>query len=226
MAVPHVTKIRTEAGDAKIDYNALANLPTIDKDLKQSGGLADAKAVGDAFNAVNQNLSGFEKTLNEFDAQFTENIKAMNEKLDGKLDKSGAEMADNLNMGGFAITNLPDPVNDRDAVNKAFVDSKIKDIVSEVSKKAETDIYLGVFAADNWVGEEAPYTQEIVVNGVLSSDSPLVDINLSDVSDYISVIENWALVGRVTVFKDNTIVGYCYEDKPEVDMPIVLKVVR
>ena len=44
----YVTKIRTEDGDKRIDYNALANLPKADATLTYSGSFADAKAVGDA----------------------------------------------------------------------------------------------------------------------------------------------------------------------------------
>lgn len=44
----YVTKIRTEAGDKQIDYEALANLPQSDATLTKSGEFADAKSVGDA----------------------------------------------------------------------------------------------------------------------------------------------------------------------------------
>ena len=46
----YVTKIRTENGDKKIDYNALANLPQADATLTRAGSFADAKAVKDALD--------------------------------------------------------------------------------------------------------------------------------------------------------------------------------
>lgn len=52
-----VKKIRTEAGDLQIDYNALANLPTTDTTLKVSGKAADAKSVGDAISDVHNDIN-------------------------------------------------------------------------------------------------------------------------------------------------------------------------
>ena len=52
-----VKKIRTEAGDLQIDYNALANLPTTDTTLAVSGKAADAKTVGDSLNRMYANFS-------------------------------------------------------------------------------------------------------------------------------------------------------------------------
>ena len=52
-----VKKIRTEAGDLQIDYNALANLPTTDTTLAVSGKAADAKIVGDAINDIHNDVN-------------------------------------------------------------------------------------------------------------------------------------------------------------------------
>ena len=52
----YIKKIRTSNGDKQIDYEALANLPTIpsvDTSLTNEGVAADAKATGDAINLVN-----------------------------------------------------------------------------------------------------------------------------------------------------------------------------
>lgn len=54
--VDYVKKIRTSNGDKQIDYEALANLPTIpsvDTSLTNEGAAADSKATGDAINLVN-----------------------------------------------------------------------------------------------------------------------------------------------------------------------------
>lgn len=58
-----VTRINAGGAARKIDYNALANLPTSDKTLKVDGGFADAKEVGDRLkniseSIVNASLSG------------------------------------------------------------------------------------------------------------------------------------------------------------------------
>ena len=58
-----VTRINAGGAARKIDYNALANLPTSDKTLEVDGGFADAKEVGDRLkniseSIVNASLSG------------------------------------------------------------------------------------------------------------------------------------------------------------------------
>ena len=57
MAEQTIKAIRTQAGDLRIDYTALANAPTTDATLSQSGSFADAKAVGDKINNINNNLN-------------------------------------------------------------------------------------------------------------------------------------------------------------------------
>ncbi len=115
------------------------------------------------------------------------------------------------------IMNKPD-LDDRE--------NKLKTaIMQEVGKKASTASYVGTLTAAGWSGS-APYTQTITVPGILATDNPFVDVNLSGVTNGTSILEAWILVGRLTVTADNTVVAYCYEDKPEVNIPILFKVVR
>ena len=90
---------------------------------------------------------------------------------------------------------------------------------------ASTAIYNGILPSSGW-SNSAPYTQTIIVDGILNTDYPLVDINLSEASDPTSIIEAWRLIGRCTVSANNTIVTYCYQEAPAVDIPIIFKVVR
>ena len=85
--------------------------------------------------------------------------------------------------------------------------------------------YKGVFSVSGW-SSSAPYTQSITVSGVFASDVPFVDVNLESVSDVTATLEAWALIDRVTVADKNTVVAYCYDEKPSVAVPILLKVVR
>lgn len=53
----YIKKIRTSNGDKQIDYEALANLPTIpsvDTSLTNEGAAADAKATGDAISQLSE----------------------------------------------------------------------------------------------------------------------------------------------------------------------------
>lgn len=88
-----------------------------------------------------------------------------------------------------------------------------------------TETYKTTLLVSNW-SEYVPFEQVSQVEGLLSTDYPFVDIDLSEVEDAQNVIDGWNLVGRVTVNSDNSIIAYCYSEKPTVDIPIVFKVVR
>lgn len=53
-----ITRIRTDEGDLRIDYEAIANHPQIDASLKTSGAVADAKAVGDKITNIEKTIQG------------------------------------------------------------------------------------------------------------------------------------------------------------------------
>lgn len=93
-----------------------------------------------------------------------------------------------------------------------------------LNTKAETASYKTTLLASGWSGS-APYTQTVNVSGILATDEPFIDVYLEGVSDGTAIIEAWAVVGRVSTVNDS-ITAYCYEEKPEVDIPVLMKVVR
>lgn len=127
--------------------------------------------------------------------------------------------------------NKADYLKGRDDIEKLIqkaqkaADDNKKEIENLDNDKAETEIYKGTFLTTGW-SETAPFTQTVSVEGLLSTDYPFVDIDLSDVADAMPVIEGWTLVGRVTISGDDKVTAYCYEEVPVVDLPVVFKVVR
>ena len=76
-----------------------------------------------------------------------------------------------------------------------------------------------------WQGSEAPYTKTQTVNGLLATDTPIVDVVMSDNFETDEArIEAWGYVYRITT-ANNAITLYATE-KPTVSLPIQLKVVR
>ena len=125
-----------------------------------------------------------------------------------------------------------DPVKADYLKGKNALDKKIDDAQSTAAKalktaneKAETKTYKYTLLASGW-SDSAPFAQIATIEGMLSTDYPFVDIDLSEVENAQAVIEGWNMVGRVTVDSDNTVIGYCYEEAPAIDIPIVFKVVR
>lgn len=170
----------------------------LDDTLTLKNSAAQAKATGEAINAVKE-------TANTHVAN-TENPHGVTK----------------AQLGLGEVDNTADMDKPVSTATAAAIQSAANDLNS---RKAETETYHGVFSAAGWSGE-APYTQEIQIAGVLQTDYPFVDIDLSDVEDATAVIEGWKMVGRCTVSADNTVIAYCYEEKPEVDIPVVFKVVR
>ena len=77
-----------------------------------------------------------------------------------------------------------------------------------------------------WEGSSAPYTQTIAVNGMLLTDIPIIDVSLSSTtSTAIEQLNAWGFVSKI-VTGTNSITATCLEDKPEVAIPITIKVVR
>lgn len=80
-------------------------------------------------------------------------------------------------------------------------------------------------SAGGW-SSQAPYTQTVTVAGMLATDTPLVDVVLSDVAaTALAQLDAYGLVGRIDTGTD-TIVATCYERKPETNFTLTMKVVR
>jgi hypothetical protein len=132
------------------------------------------------------------------------------------LPKSGGSMTGGINMGGKAISNLANPSADTDAANKGYV----REQVSGTYKP-----FTATLSAAGW-SENAPYTQRVNVSGVLQSDRPHVGLVPSDDTDTaLAQEESWGYVSR-GVTADGSITFTCYEDKPEVDIPLQIEVNR
>ena len=85
--------------------------------------------------------------------------------------------------------------------------------------------YNALLLLSNW-SSTAPYTQTVSAQGILATDTPIVDVVLdSTTSTAISQNNSWAFVSKIETSADS-ITATCLESKPEVDLPIQLKVVR
>lgn len=92
---------------------------------------------------------------------------------------------------------------------------------------ASTASYTAKLPVSGWSGS-APYTQTVSVAGLLATDDPLVDLDMSGATTANANVysEDWQKVGRMTVNAANQLTAYCYSEKPTVDLSVLLKVVR
>jgi hypothetical protein len=78
-----------------------------------------------------------------------------------------------------------------------------------------------------WTGSEAPYTQVISIEGILESDKPSIDVDLSEVltySDMLDLLDEWAQVYRITT--ENGQITVYSQSITNLTIPINIKVVR
>lgn len=94
-----------------------------------------------------------------------------------------------------------------------------------VASKATTKVYTATIGT-SWSGSAAPYTLSVSVPGILSTDTPIVDINFSGIaySNKEDVVTAWSSIYRITT-SNNSITVYA-DDKTTTAVPIQLKVVR
>lgn len=85
--------------------------------------------------------------------------------------------------------------------------------------------YTGMLFVDDWIGDTAPYTQTINIEGLSANLHPILDLVVSDDTTIgLSEIEEWGYISTATV-SDNSITIFCYENKPTLDLNIIVKVV-
>lgn len=96
-----------------------------------------------------------------------------------------------------------------------------------IQKRATTATYFAHFKASDWtIGD--PHTQRVDVKGILKTDNPFADLDLSSAANNdagVEMMAMWNLIGRISV-EDGEAIAYCYQDVPTVDIDVILKVVR
>lgn len=98
-------------------------------------------------------------------------------------------------------------------------------VTTQLNNKATTNLYTATLTSSGW-SSSAPYTQTVSVSGILSTDTPIADVVLNVVtSTAMTQISAWMCVSKIET-ANGSITATCLENKPEIDIPIQLKVVR
>ena len=109
--------------------------------------------------------------------------------------------------------NIPNPTENAHAANKGYVDGKRK-------------VFTTTLTANDWEGNEAPYIQRIGIEGILSTDKPHYSaVYDNNQETRLAQKEAFAMVDDLDT-ADGSVTFTCFEDKPEVNIPIQMEVNR
>lgn len=127
----------------------------------------------------------------------------------GALALSGGDMTGPINMNGQPVTGLNPPTEDTQAANKGYVDT--------------TTVSLSL-PASGWVGDSAPYTQTIAVDGL--TDGRLVSVHPAYGDDIGANLAMREACDCLSYAKRNgqNVTFTCLEDKPAVDIGVIVEV--
>ena len=108
-----------------------------------------------------------------------------------------------------------------------FIGENDTGIVAEgVTTISTTSVtYTGTLSVEGWVGDSAPYTQDVTISGVTSDLSPFIDLIVSDdivMSD--KEMTQWSYITKATT-GDNIITFRCNKTKPNIELNFKVKVV-
>jgi hypothetical protein len=185
-----------DKGDPGPNEVTTATATNIDGILKGNGSYVQAAIAGTDYATPGNVSSAVSDHNNDENAHSAQ--------FDAKLDKSGGTMTG-------VLTLHDDPSQPMHAATKQYVDSK-------------TSIF-NVTLDTSWLGSAAPYSKSITVTGILETDTPIIDVVMSGTyATDEARQEAWAYIYRA-VTSNNSITFYASE-KPTVNLPVQIKVVR
>ena len=129
------------------------------------------------------------------------------------LPKEGGTLTGGLDMGGNAITNIPDPAYETDPATKGYVDHLVK----------EKHLVLTLnLPASGW-SVAAPYAQQLSAASIASSDTPHFGVLYTE--NWEAEKESFALVDQLET-SDGSVTFTCFGEKPLEDLTIQMEVNR
>ena len=150
--------------------------------------------------------------LNKPDVEALRTLAQEGKTLAGKaLPKAGGTMTGPIAMGGNKVTGLGDPEAAGDGASKGYVDGK-------------HFLVTVALPAAGWAG--SPYTQTVVAEGILETDTPHYGVVYSGTAEEKGLQkEGFALVDDLDTGA-GSVTFTCFEEAPEVDLTIQLEVNR
>lgn len=109
---------------------------------------------------------------------------------------------------------------------QTFTDTQKEQARTNIGAAAAAD-YTATLTASGWTGDAAPYTQEATVAGILASDTPFVDVDMSGLTtsdDMTAAQDAFGLILKATAGAGK--ITFAASDKPDTALTVKIKVVR
>lgn len=102
------------------------------------------------------------------------------------------------------------------------------EIKSDAQINGLSELYTTTLTALGWTDTSgnAPFIQTVNIQGILATDTPIIDVVLSSTSETAkSQLEAFSCLSKIET-ADGSITATCLDTKPTIDIPIKLKVIR
>lgn len=224
-----VVAVNGKTGNVTLTAEDVNAIPTSEKGV--AGGVARLNEEGKVVDANGNEVEGKVKTVNGVAPDENGNIEVQAAASWDTLSDKPSTFPPSAHTHQFSeVVGLQDALNEK--ANNTDFTSLQQTVTSHSEKKATLaelgHVNHGVLTATlgtNWSGSNAPYTQTISVNEILTTDSPIIDVVMSGIySTDESRIEAWGYIYRA-VTADGSITFYATEI-PQIEIPIKIKVVR
>lgn len=202
MAIPRMeedVEIITKLGDVPGSDDGLST-----QELKSKFDLAAVRIKNFINNIL---IPGIENSVDE-GALLTQ----IGNALSRKLSLSGGIMTGDINMNGKSISNVKTPTQDSDVTTKEFVE-----------EFTSTNRIPKTLSSSGW-SSAAPYIQSIVVPSLTDERQAMAYPDVpEDASQEAEFMEE---AGKITSCRrsGSTMTFRCREEKPEIDIPVIVEV--
>lgn len=86
------------------------------------------------------------------------------------------------------------------------------------------NVYIVTIPIEGWISDASGHHITIDVQGITGADNPIADVILdADASTNNERIENWSVISAIETH-DNSITVYAYNERPLIELYILLKV--
>lgn len=150
--------------------------------------------------------------------------------LDQKIEAAKKAGVDAATAAGNAQTTADNAQTAADNAQTAANNAQTAAENAERNAKDYADgkrkLFTATLTTNDWVGDAAPYTQTIGIEGILETDRPHYSaVYDADQEVRLAQKEAFAMVDELDT-ADGNVTFTCFEDKPEVNIPIQMEVNR